>query len=112
MPEDVDACAKSIMEDNPDMDESTAFAICQDMKNKGELEEGCPNVNLEGDCPEGHVMVNGECREIESVDAPPSVVSMSCVFQLAGVDTEPIERTEEGDNTVRYSNVKMLAPGM
>ena len=32
--------------------------------------------------------------------------------QLSELDTEPIERVEEDENTVRYNNVKMLAPGI
>lgn len=32
------------------------------------------------------------------------------VFQLAGIDTDPIKRLEE-DGTVRYTNIKLLSPG-
>lgn len=49
MPEDTDRCAQSILDDNPDMDESTAHAICNDMKNRGVLEafnEAEPNAAL------------------------------------------------------------------
>lgn len=33
------------------------------------------------------------------------------IFQLQGIETEPIERIEEGENEVRYTNMHLLAPG-
>ena len=149
--EAVKDCAESVKESNPDMDKSTAFAICQDMENKGELssasfdgpqlqeEDPCwdgytmvgfkeengrqvpncvpdddvPDANLADNCPEGQAEIDGECIEIEEVDdAPPSVLnSQPAVFQLAELNTEPIERKQEDENTVRYTNLKLLAPG-
>jgi len=107
--EKVKECAESVMEDNPELDKSTAFAICQDMENEGELSD-CPDVNLKG-CPEGQVEINGECRDIATIEAPPSLLSDGAVFQLQDLATEPLERTEEDENTVRYSSVHLLAPG-
>jgi len=112
-PKKVDDCVESVLADNPDMDESTAYAICQDMENKGELGDSCPNVNMAGDCPEGQFEVDGECRDVESVDSPPGVLDMSepNVYALSDLATEPIKRVEDGD-TVRYQSVRLLGPGV
>jgi hypothetical protein len=68
----------------------------------------------QGDCPEGHVDINGTCVKKESIEGvPPSALDMSeaRVFRLQAIDTKPIERVEE-DGQVRYKHLKLLSPGV
>lgn len=82
MPEEIDNCVQSILDDNPDMDKSTAFAICQDMQNRGVL----------ADYNEA-----GETKSMRSL----------AEFREAG----DIQRVEDG-NTVVYKRVMLLSPGV
>lgn len=74
LPEKVKECEKSVREDNPDMDRSTAIAICRDQ------------LNMEQE--------------------------LSSAFQLASLESEPIEREELGENEVIYRNLKILQSGI
>lgn len=84
MPEDVDDCVKSILEDNPDMDESTAYAICNDMDNRGVLED--------------------------FLDAEPADDGVGALAEFR--NPAEIQRVEESGGTVRYKQVMLLAPGV
>lgn len=100
LPEEVKDCEKSVREDNPDMDKSTAIAVCRDQ------------LDMAGECPDGQFLVAGECQDVESVDAPPAVLnSTPSPFHLAEFDLGEIERIEEGDGTVRYTGLKLLGVG-
>jgi len=166
MPEAVDNCVKSVMEDNPDYSESRAYAICWAQQNRGELDLGddasdddlyraaikaqddpcwegytmvgmkrgengepvpncvpddeVPDANLaaaDDRCGEGMVKIGDRCVPVgdasESVDAPASILSDNASYlTLKSLESEPIERVEAGDNTVRYTNVKLLSPGI
>lgn len=129
MPEAVDACVKSVLEDNPDYSESRAYAICWAQQNRDELslsDSDAPthdeliravaqkDLADDGGCKEGHVNIDGKCVPVEEVeDVPPSAfLSSPMHLTLASLDTEPIERLEEGDNTVRYKSLKLLSPGV
>lgn len=82
MPEAVDNCVESILDDNPDMDESTAFAICQDMDNRGVLEAW-----LEADPdPDARAMARFE-------------------------NPSDIRRVDESGDAVRYKRVMLISPG-
>lgn len=136
MPEDVEACKMSIMEDNPEMDESMAYAICNDMENKGQLSpSGVIEKELsisekflqETPCWDGYTMVgtkveNGEIvpncvpdDEVENYEG--EMKAMSKIRQHASrtLQADEIKRVENapGDPTgsVRYKNVALLAPG-
>ena len=149
LPEEVKDCEKSIREDNPDMDKSTAIAICRDQLDMsdareqydlpdqlqdGPCEEGwvmvgtkqqdgqtVPNcvpeedapapVGLQADCPEGQVSIGDKCVPMETIDQPVSLAAPR-VMQSAGLDTEPLEREEVDDTTVRYNNIKLLDEGV
>lgn len=102
LPEKVKECEKSVREDNPDMDKSTAIAICRDQL---DMED-------EGGCPSGRVAVGDDCVPIEEVDAVPSMLSLPTPVHLEEFDPETIERIEEGDDTVRYTNIKLIGPGL
>lgn len=76
-----------------------------------------PDANMamadESDCPDGKVNVQGDCVSVDEVYGMElSAFDAPTVFQLAGLSTEPIERTEEGDSTVRYSNLSLLTEGV
>lgn len=124
MPEAVEECVKSVLDENPDYSESRAYAICNAMQNKGQLGEydthdellrAYADAELE-DCPSGHVKIDGKCVPVEEVDdIPPSAFqnSEARVFQLSELSgTEPIERVEQSDGSVRYRNIKLLSPGV
>jgi hypothetical protein len=105
LPAEVKERAEAIKENNPDMDKSTAIAIARDQL----------NLAADDDCPDGQTRVGGECVPIpdsEHVDAPPSILSSPQHLTLKSLDTEPIERVQEGDNTVRYKSLKLLSPGV
>lgn len=87
MPERVDACVRSIQDENPDMDESTARAICNKMENEGKLEEYLDEHLAEP--PEGPALAMHALQE-----------------------PGRIERVEEGDDTVRYKDIMLIAPGV
>jgi len=63
-------------------------------------------------CGEGAVQIGDQCVQIESVDAPASILSSPQHLTLKSLDTEPIERVQEDDTTVRYKNLKLLSPGV
>jgi len=151
MPEEIDRCVESVMEDNPSYDESRAYAICWAQKNDGNLSDDitpedvgrvASEHNLAPECAlslladdrqlddddpcwEGYTMVgmkeeNG--REVpncvpddEVPDANMSAVAGDgpvVVRQLRDMGSEPIERVEESSDTVRYRNMRLLAPGI
>jgi hypothetical protein len=117
MPKKVEECVRSIQKDNPDMDESRAWAICHAMENRGELSDADDPAALLGDgtCPDGMVDINGSCVEIEEVDdAPPSALDLSTPRVMASgkIDTEPIKREELSDGKVKYSNIKLVSEGV
>lgn len=49
MPKKVEECVDSVMEDNPEMDESTAYAICQDQFSEEKLLEVKKQLGLSGE---------------------------------------------------------------
>lgn len=102
LPQAVKDCEKSVREDNPDMDKSTAIAICRSQLDMAD----------DGGCPEGEVRVNDRCVPIEEVDiVPPTELSLPSPYHLAKFDPDHIERIEEGEDTVRYTNIKWIGPG-
>lgn len=121
MPKAVEECVKSVLADNPEYSEERAYAICNAMSNRGELEiSDNPShdelltaaASQDIDCPEGHVHTGSTCVPIEEVrDVPPSLLNSSPVLQLADLETKPIEREELGENEVAYRHVKILQAG-
>lgn len=85
MPEQVEECVASIQEDNPEMDESTAYAICQDMADRDVLAD---YLAAEPDPTDEALAALAEFREPGS-----------------------IKRLEADGGGVRYSDVMLLAPG-
>ena len=68
-------------------------------------------------CGEGKVRIGDSCVNLREVTGdtespPPSVLSGPQHLTLKSLDTEPIERVEEGDERVRYKNLKLLSPGV
>jgi len=107
--EDFDACVR----DNQDKNNPEAY--CAEIKRSiegAELSDREQAALEESTCPDGQVNINGECVPVESVDAPPSILSAPQHLTLKSLDTEPIERIEDGDNTVRYKSLKLLSPGI
>lgn len=121
MPEQVEQCVQSVLDDNPEYSKSRAYAICNAMQNKGELGDVDTHdellhaqAELTDDCDNGYVKANGECVKVETVtDTPPGVLNMSepNVYALSDLATKPIKRVESGD-TVRYQSVRLLGPGV
>jgi hypothetical protein len=123
MPEAVDECVKSVMEDNPDYSESRAYAICWAEQNRGNLsvhEDASHDELLAAaaksntDCPEGKVRAGEACVDVEEVtDVPPSsLLSTPQHLTLKSLETEPIKRVSENSNKVRYKSLKLLSPGI
>lgn len=109
--ENFEACVA----DNSDKQDPEAYcaAIKRQVEGEQALSEEEQQALEHSDCPEGHAMINGECEPIEEVEnVPPTSLSDGQVYSLASVDTEPIERVEESENTVRYKHVKLLSPGV
>jgi BMFP domain-containing protein YqiC len=63
-------------------------------------------------CGEGAVQIGDQCVQIEEVDAPASILNSPQHLTLESLDTEPIERVQEDDTTVRYKSLKLLSPGV
>ena len=109
--DDFDSCVRA----NQDVDDPEAYCaeIKRQVKGEDSLSDDEQKALEDSDCPEGQYMVNGECREIEEVDAPPSTLKNSAnVFLQDGTGDETIERIEQDDGTVRYSNLTLLSPGV
>lgn len=84
MPEQEDECVESILEDNPDMDESTARAVCKDMANRG-------------------VLADWLAAEPSEAAGPAALAQ----FRNPG----DIQRVERGGDVV-YKRVGLLGPGV
>lgn len=98
------------MDDNPEMDEDRAWAICKSQEKEGNLKE---NAKLAEGCPDGQVNINGECVAVESVDVPPALLSAPRVMASASpLDTQPIKREELGDGEVAYRGLRLIAQGV
>lgn len=110
MPEKVEECVRSVMDDNPEMSEDRAYAICKDQEQAGNLEDGA---DLATGCPDGQVDIGGECVPYESVDAPASLLSAPRIMASASpLDTQPIERDELDGDKVAYRNIKLIDSGV
>jgi hypothetical protein len=126
MPEEVDNCVKSVLDDNPEYSESRAYAICWAQKNEGNLaasqEEvvnvavennlsaeaannllGSDDVDLEDPCWEGYTMVgmkqeNG--REVPNCvpddDVPEAELSNECPEGQTKVNGECVPVEDTG----------------
>lgn len=92
MPEEVEECVRSVLEENPDYDEERAYKICNAAKNKGELESFDP------------------ADPISVFLAAPGEADLRV---MAGpLEGGPqVERIEEGDGKVRYTNIMLLDSG-
>jgi len=127
LPEEVKQRAEAIKESNPEMDKSTAIAIARDQLNLAAEHDG---ISLEDDpCEPGWVMVGTKQKDgrtvpncvpaedadpanLETVDASASILSAPQHLTLKSLETEPIERVEDGESTVRYKSLKLLSPGV
>jgi len=137
---EVEELVQKIKEENPDMDKSTAIAIARDQLDLADpCQEGYTQVGMKtkdgrevpncvpdedvpdaegyeaalAECPEGQVKVGDQCVPVEDVGTPPNILSSPRVLingtrELAG----KIERVEEGDNQVRYKNLKIISRGV
>lgn len=121
MPPEIEDCKESVLDENPDYSESRAYAICWAEKNQGNLSVGedanhdellAAAAQRDGECLEGQVYAGDGCVPVEDVDAPPSILSTAQHLTLKDLDTEPIERIQEDDTTVRYTSLKLLSPGV
>jgi hypothetical protein len=123
MPEPVEDCVQSVLEDNPDYSESRAYAICNAKQNQGELglSDDASHDDLlaaaaeqDGECPQGKVKAGDSCVPVEEVSGvPPSALDMSAHRILASrALAGPIERQELPDGRVRYENVALIDEGV
>jgi hypothetical protein len=79
-------------------------------------DDDVPDANMayaaDSECPDGKVSINGDCVDVEEVESiPPSALQNSAIL-ASGLNTEPIERVEEGENTVRYKSLSLLTEGV
>jgi len=97
--EDFAACTR----DNADKDDPEAYCAAIKQRTEGAtLSDAEKQALAESDCPEGQVSINGECVDVESVNAPASLLSTPRVMASASpLDTQPIER-EEGQGGVSW----------
>lgn len=108
---DFDAC----IADNQDVDDPEAY--CAEIKRQVEgdasLSDSQAAALEHGDCPEGHVSINGECVAVEDAEiVPPLDLSDGAAFQLGSLDTQPIEREELDGDRVAYRRVRLLDTGV
>lgn len=131
MPKQVEECVQSVLDDNPDYSESRAYAICYAQENRDELglsndashDEMLEAVHRSYDdpCWEGYEQVG--MKEDENGNMVPNCVPEEDV-ENARLSAEPkrrffrartlggaIERIEQSDGTVRYTNLSLLSPG-
>lgn len=121
MPKEVEDCVQSVLDENPEYSESRAYAICNAQKNRGNLSVGddashdellhAMATELTDECDNGYVKSNGECVKVETVtDVAPESLKNS-IYQLASLESEPIEREELEGDKVAYRNMKILQSG-
>lgn len=84
----VKECAESVKDSNPDLSKSQAFAICQDMENKGQLQK--PDEDNQ------ELGADGDGLRVLAHD-----------FDAPG----PVNRVENEDESVTYQNILFLGPG-
>lgn len=108
---------ESCTRDNSDKADPEAY--CAEIKRQVEGEQSLSEAEIEAldrsDCPEGHVKVNDQCMKYTEVEnVPQSIMNedLSSVFQLASLESEPIEREELGESKVAYRNLKILQSGI
>jgi hypothetical protein len=88
MPPEIKDCVQSVLEDNPEYSESRAYAICNAMNNKGELEnvKAAEDISAEeGPCWDGYTMVGTKTDEngntvprcVPSEDVPDADMAMA-----------------------------------
>jgi hypothetical protein len=122
--EAVEDCAESVKESNPEMDKSTAFAICQDMENQGELGQLSFDKQLDEDdpCWEGYTAVgmkpdpNGSGKvpncvpedEVENAD-----LGEGCPEGQANINGEciPVEEADDVPPSVLNGAPAVMAAG-
>jgi flagellar biosynthesis GTPase FlhF len=124
MPEKIEECKRSVLEDNPDMDESRAYAICQAQENEGNLSDVNFDKELQEDdpCEEGYTMVGTKqqdgqtvpnCVPVEDVgELEPPRLSGRHVLGGSKQLADRIEREKVDENTVRYNGIKALTEGV
>jgi hypothetical protein len=95
MPEKVEECVRSVLDENPEYDEERAYAICNAADNRGNLEDGSFD-------PADPISL--------FLSEPKADFRVALTRGLAGSDEKPIKRVEE-DGKVRYTNVMLLGPG-
>lgn len=102
--------------DNQDVSDPEAYcaAIKRQVEGEDALSDAERQALSDSECPDGQVKIAGECREIETVEAPPptQLSELPSSIHLAASLGDPgdIERLEDGD-TVRYTNIKLIGPG-
>jgi len=86
MPEKIEECVKSVLDENPGMDESDAYAICNAMDNKGQLADNDKELQEfgEGDWVRWEFATGSSRGQVEQVNTE-----------------EPIEITVEGSDVRR-----------
>lgn len=118
LPEPVKECEKSVRRDNPDMDRSTAIAICQDLHNRGKLEAdsdihpsdrlaAIERLGIEEDVPDDYLTT---LREAAGRDAGRDAPSPHRFLQADFSNLDAVRRTQEGDD-VRYENLVLIGAG-
>jgi hypothetical protein len=112
-----DGFSDRLLQDDPCWD---GYTMVGTKVEDGEVVPNCvpddevPDANLaaaDDRCGEGAVKIGDRCVQIDSVDAPPSILSQPRVLahrELAGA----IERVEQSDGSVRYTDIKILSEGV
>ncbi|UBF23314.1 hypothetical protein M1M40_gp36 [Halorubrum tailed virus 29] len=118
-----DGFSDRLLDDDPCWDDYTMVGTKVE---NGQVVPNCvpddevPDANLaaaDERCGGGMVKIGDRCVPVEdaseSVDAPASILSENASYlTLKSLESEPIERVEAGDSEVRYTNVKLLSPGI
>lgn len=117
-------CAESVKESNPDMDKDTAFAVCQDMENEGELGALSFDKQLDEDdpCWDGYTQVgmkpdpNGSGQVpncVPSEDVENADLSEGCPEGQVNINGEciPVEEADDVPPSVLNGAPAVMAAG-
>lgn len=110
--EDFDSCVSS------NSDKADPEAYCAGIKREVEGEQALSKSEQKAlessDCPDGQVKLNDQCVPVEEVEnvPPSSLKNSTAVYQLASLESEPIEREELSETKVAYRNLKILQSGV
>jgi hypothetical protein len=107
MPEKVDECVESVLEDNPDLTESEAYAICNAQKGEVEDIETLLSAALKLNSEGGEVEDDGSEVAAKSATVSGDLAPVYAKADPATLDEEIVEQALEADEMILYGKANI-----